>query len=89
MARTYTKVKHLEKEILSKKALGRTNKELGLEYGLSKRQIEGIISRYNKRKQQEVLDLPPKGRGRGQSELEYLRMENDLLRDFVRLIEGK
>lgn len=89
MKRQYTKVKHLESEILAKKAKGQTSRELGLEYGLTKRQVEGIIVRHNQRKKREASGIPGRAKRAEQSELEYLRMENELLRDFIRLVEGK
>ena len=86
MPREYRKVKHLEEEIFAEKAAGRTNREIGAEYGLSKRQVECLINRHNRRKRKEAAGIIPQRRRKAPDELEQLRMENELLRDFVKFI---
>ncbi len=49
MPRDYTKVKHLEPIIFEMKKAGRTNAQIGLEFGLTKAQVKGIVKRFNRR----------------------------------------
>lgn len=90
-------MKAIEQEIERMHKEGATSREIGEQFGLEKEQIHNWISRYN-RKQRQLMagkELRPKGRPRkdGQSphedevtELKRLRMENQLLRDFLRSI---
>lgn len=96
--RKYTQMKAIEQEIERMHMEGATSREIGEQFGLEKEQIHNWISRYN-RKQRQLMagkELRPKGRPRkdGQSphqdettELKRLRMENQLLRDFLCSIE--
>ena len=98
--RKYTHIKTLEQQIISMREAGMTRQEIADELGLEKGQIKNWISRYNRRKS--VLlqehESKPKGRPRKdgqppkqslQKELNRLRMENKLLRDFLRSTERK
>lgn len=96
MPRKYTHMKVLEDEILSLKAAGKTHREVGEELGLSQKQIKKFIERHNRRQKKVAagIKLRPKGRPRqgeriSEAEKDYeikrLKMENELLRDFLRL----
>ena len=96
MARKYTKVEQLIGEVLARKKAGETYREIGESYGLNREQIEQLVARY-RRKQKAIANgyVPlPKGRPRKDSGAETeeikrnnvivkLRMENELLRNFL------
>ena len=94
MARKYTKVEELTEAILERKRQGETNREIGESYGLSKRQIEQLINRQNRKERKIAAGyiLRPKGRPRKEpaseevkrnNELVQLRMQVELLRNFL------
>ena len=49
MARKYTKVEELSEIIRARKAAGETNRAIGESYGLSLKQIKGLINRQNRK----------------------------------------
>ena len=95
MARKYQKTKHLLKEVLELVDQGKTKREIGEIYGLSRIQVKNLIYRHHRSIRNDTeLKLPQKRRGRPrktptttQRELELennrLRMENELLRNFL------
>ena len=97
--RKWTNLELYEPEIIRLREAGLTRQQIADELRLEKVQIKNWINRYNKR--QSVLpDRAPKPKGRprkdGQApqqnmetELRRLRMENKLLRDFLRSTERK
>lgn len=99
--RRYTKIQELLPIIQAMQEAGKSHKEIEEELGLSgDRPVHNLLKR--ERRKQERLEkgiMPrPKGRPRkdGQlphedeaAELKRLRMENQLLRDFLRFTEGK
>ena len=96
--RTYTHIKSLETVILSMRQKGMTLREIADELGLTIKQIKNWSYRHNceKRNMLKGISLKPKGRPRKdgkplhqdeKKELESLRMENKLLRDFLQLTE--
>ena len=98
--RKYTHFKAMENQIISMREAGMTRQEIADELGLKKGQIKNWIARYNRRGS--ILlqghKSKPKGRPRKggqapkqdiQKELERLRMENMLLRDFLQSMERK
>ena len=98
--RKYTHIKELEMQILSMRESGMTRQEIADELGLEKGQIKNWIARYNRRSSLLLREPNQKGKGRPrkdgqppkqdiQKELERLRMENKLLRDFLRSTERK
>ena len=94
MSRSYVKVESLAEEVFRRKAAGETNREIGESFGLTKRQIEQLVNRQH-RKQRLIVNgyIPrPKGRPRKdvadenirqQNELAQLRMQVELLRNFL------
>ena len=98
--RKYTHFKTMENQIISMREAGMTRQEIADELDLEKGQIKNWIARYNRRGS--ILlqghKSKPKGRPRKdgqapkqdiQKELERLRMENMLLRDFLQSMERK
>lgn len=91
MKRSWTNIKELEPQILEMRAEGKTRREIADKLGLSKIQIKNWINRHNKETDREEAGLPPKMRGRKPAitlqEYKYenkrLKMENELLRDFL------
>ena len=94
MSRSYVKMECFAEEVLRRKAAGETNREIGESYGLTKRQIEQLVNRQH-RKQRMIehgyvprpKGRPPKGAmdetARQQKELAQLRMQVELLRNFL------
>ena len=96
--RRYTRIKKYEPIIIAMREAGRTNREIADEIGVDLQQIKWWVSRYNKRQLLLIKDRTPKPKGRPrkdgqlphpdpQKELERLRMENKLLRDFLQSTE--
>jgi len=92
MKRSYTHIKWNEKLIKEMRRAGKTNREIAQELGITKKQLKDWITRYNRRISKTGNDIP-KQRGRKAavtlSEYKYenkrLKMENELLRDFLHL----
>jgi transposase len=91
MKRNYTHIKVLEMEIIELRETGKGRKEIAEELGLTEVQVKNWINRYNKRDSK-----LPKRRGRPRTrpltseeekdkEIKRLKMENELLRDFLQL----
>lgn len=85
----------MEWRILELRKAGETRQEIADELNLNKVQIKNWINRYNKSTARIEDGLSPKKRGRpckydkpSEEEKDYmikrLRMENELLRDFLR-----
>ena len=96
--RKYTHIKAMEQQIVTMREAGMTRQEIADELGLTKEQIKGWIKRYNRRGREFLQEREHKAKGRHrkdgnpprqdiQKELERLRMENKLLRDFLQSIE--
>ena len=79
MGRKYTKGEELSEAIRARNAAGETNRAIGESYGLSKRQVEQLISRQNR-----------KGRPRKEAASEEFRQHNELakLRMQVELLQN-
>ena len=98
--RKWTNIKAIEAEIVAMRQAGSTRQEIANHFGLDKEQIKNWVSRYNREQTRLTAGLPPKQRGRprtgaltNKAEYEYeinrLRMENELLRDFLQSTERK
>ena len=97
MARPYTHVQVVEKEMLEMKAEGKTNREIAEYFGFQdKYVVKGWVKRYNRRMREMEAGIMPRRRGRPpkgyvpteqekENEIRRLKMQNELLRDFLRL----
>lgn len=95
--RKYTDIKALEPEMLAMRAAGYTRQEIANHFGLEKEQVKNWINRYNREQSRIAAGLPVKRRGGPRKkdasisieeykyEIQRLKMENNLLRDFLRL----
>lgn len=94
MPRSYRSVKHLEETIFRLKSGGKTNREIGQLFGLTKKQLTNLITRHNRRVEKMQAGTPVKRRGRPpkypptlkknlELEIKRLEMENELLRSFL------
>ena len=95
MPREYTKVEILSKEVFRRKAAGETNREIAESYGLSKKQIKGLINRQHRKEQLLANGYIPRPKGRPRrkepiddetsrnNELIELRMKVELLQNFL------
>ena len=54
MARKYTKVEELSEIIRARKAAGETNRAIGESYGLSLKQVKGLVNRQNRKERMQV-----------------------------------
>ena len=98
--RKYAHIKRLEELVISMHGSGMTRQEIADELGLDKIQVKNCVYRYNHRKTLLALGHEPRPKGRPrkdgqppkqdlQKEVERLRMENKLLRDFLQSTERK
>ena len=98
--RKYVHIQGLEELIISMRESGMTRQEIADELGLDKIQIKNCVYRYNHRRTLLSCGYEPRPKGRprmdGQppkqdleKEVEHLRMENRLLRDFLQSTERK
>ena len=96
--RKYTQIKMIESQIQQMRADGISNREIANHFGLDLKQIKNWITRYNKSQKKLAGGIVPKPKGRPRkdsqpphqnekAELERLRMENKLLRDFLQFTE--
>lgn len=99
--RNYTHIKTIEPELLAMRKAGYTRQEIADHFGLEKSQIKSWITRYNREQVRLAAGLLPKRRGRPrknaapanikeyQDEINRLKMENELLRDFLQFAGRK
>lgn len=98
--RKWTDIKMLEAGIIAMREAGKTRKEIAEYYGLAKGQIKNWVNRYNRTQAKLAAGITPRRRGRPQKneesvdivveqayEIKRLRMENELLRDFLHFTE--
>lgn len=95
MVREYTHIKKVEAEIHEMRASGKTRQEIADHFGFNKVQIKNLINRHNREQKRIEAGILPSRRGRppkgyaqtGQDKdniIRRLKMENELLRDFLR-----
>ena len=93
MARPYTHVQVVEKEMREMRAAGKTNREIAEYFGF---QDKYVVTKYNRRMRKMEAGIMPRRRRRPpkgyvpteqekENEIRRLKMENELLRDFLRL----
>lgn len=97
----YTHVEMLEEQILTMKEEGKTNREIAEHLGFrDKYVVKQFISRYHRKQKLLLAGIKPRRRGRPpkgyqpteqekDNEIKRLRMENELLRDFLRITGRK
>ena len=94
----YTHLKVLEPEIIKMREEGLSKREIAEHFSLTKEQVKELLKRYRRRERKLITGSEPglKGRPRKdgqppnqdiQKEVERLRMENKLLRDFLQSTE--
>ena len=95
MARSYTRIDLIKAEILEMRMEGKKRKEIAEHFSLNEVQIKNLINRHNRAEKRSEAGIllrqpgrPPKGFVRTEkekdNEIKRLRMENELLRDFIR-----
>ncbi|MCL2364972.1 MAG: helix-turn-helix domain-containing protein [Defluviitaleaceae bacterium] len=95
MAREYKHMKALEPLMLEMRQQGKSRIEIAEHFGMKKEQVKNWISRYNKAQRLAEAGIEPRRRGRPpkgykpteqekENEIKRLRMENELLRSFLR-----
>ena len=98
--RKYVQVKLIEDQIQLMRSEGRTNREIADHFGLNLKQVKNWVNRHNRMQKNLAVGIvaKPKGRPRKdghpphqneKKEIERLRMENKLLRDFLQSTERK
>ena len=102
MSRKYTNIEQYEKQILALREEGRTHREIAESLGLEKEQIKKWLRRYRIKKEKIEAGIPIRTRGQHRRnseakdiiaeqayEIKRLKMENELLRDFLQFAERK
>lgn len=97
MPRKYSRIQEHEKEILELRDQGMTLRQIGEKLGFTHKEMRGFITRYNRKQRKLAAGILPKPKGRPRKgevressiaeykyEIERLKMENELLRDFLR-----
>ena len=92
----------MESEIVAMKESGKTKREIAEYYGLKTEQVKELLKRYRRRERKIIagIQIHPKGRPRKDAlprdvvteqayEINRLKMENKLLRDFLQLTGRK
>ena len=98
--RKWTDIQALESEIIKMRDFGMSRTQIAKELGLEWKQIDNWVTRYNKRKSAAINGQPAKRKGRPRTrplttieeceiEIARLKMENNLLRDFLQLTGRK
>lgn len=98
--RKYTHMGAYEERIKGLREEGRTKGEIAEELGLEIEQVKNWIGRQNRKERERAQGIIRKGKGRPrirplsqkeeyEQEIARLKMENKLLRDFLRLQERK
>ena len=59
MTRQYAKVEKLSEIIRTRKAVGETNRAIGESYGLSLKQVKGLINRQNRKERMLAAEYVP------------------------------
>ena len=102
MPRKYVKIDVYGKEILELKREGKTNREIAQKLGVDRQCIRNWVFRFNRQQRKLAAGIKPHPKGRPRKdaqprdivaeqayEINRLKMENELLRDFMRSMERK
>ena len=97
MPRKYSRIQEHEKEILELRDQEMTLRQIGEKLGFTHKEMREFITRYNRKQRKLAAGILPKPKGRPRKgevrepsiaeykyEIERLKMENELLRDFLR-----
>jgi transposase len=100
--RKYTHISAMENEIIAMREAGKSRREIAECLGLEMQQVKGWVTRYNQRQAKLAAGILPRPKGRPRKaappqdmvaeqayEIQRLKMENKLLRDFLRLTGRK
>ena len=100
--RNYTHVKILEPEIVEMRESGKTKREIAEHFGMTTEQVKELLKRYRRRERKIAAGITPRPKGRPRKdvpprdvvaeqayEINRLKMENKLLRDFLQLTGRK
>ena len=100
--RKYMHIKILEQEIVAMKDAGTTKREIAEHFGLTTEQVKELLKRYRRRERKIAAGIMPRPKGRPRKdaaprnieaeqayEINRLKMENKLLRDFLQSTERK
>jgi transposase len=98
--RKYVQIKQVEDQIQLMQAEGMTNREIADHFGLNLKQVKNWVNRHNRLQNNLAIGITPKPKGRPRKdglsprqnekkEIERLRMENKLLRDFLQFTGRK
>ena len=100
--RNYTHVKILEPEIVEMRESGKTKREIAEHFGMTTEQVKELLKRYRRRERKIAVGITPRPKGRPRKdapprdvvaeqayEINRLKMENKLLRDFLQLTGRK
>ena len=100
MSRSYVKMEGLAEEVFRRKAAGETNREIGEHFGLTKVQVKQLATRQRRKQRMMECGYIPRPKGRPQKnakseelcqqkELAQLRMQVELLRNFLSEAGGR
>ena len=100
--RNYTHVKILEPEIVEMRESGKTKREIAEHFGMTTEQVKELLKRYRRRERKIAAGITPRPKDRPRKdapprdvvveqayEINRLKMENKLLRDFLQLTGRK
>ena len=100
--RNYTHVKILEPEVVEMRESGKTKREIAEHFGMTTEQVKELLKRYRRRERKIAAGITPRPKGRPRKdapprdvvteqayEINRLKMENKLLRDFLQLTGRK
>lgn len=94
--RKYTHIKVLEPEIVKMREAGMSKRAIAEHFGLETEQVKELLKRYRRRERKIAAGITPRPKGRPRKdamprdlvaeqtyEINRLKMENKLLRDFL------
>lgn len=102
MSRKYVKIDEYSKQILEMKTQGKTSREIAQALGVDRECIRNWVFRFNRQQRKLEAGIKPRPKGRPRKdaeprdiiaeqayEIKRLKMENELLRDFMRSVGRK
>lgn len=102
MSRKYVKIDEYSKQILEMKAQEKSNRKIAQALGVDRECIRNWVFRFNRQQRKLEAGIKPRPKGRPRKdaeprdtiaeqayEIKRLKMENDLLRDFMRSVGRK